>query len=117
MARWSSSSVNTRLQRATISSSDTELSNSRNIIHVFQTPAPRSKAVSSLAVGERTRLVVGDEYAQEELDAEKAEAERYPLGVKEFCPNRLVGRAFRGIDQHSMTDEEFDADRAEAKRG
>lgn len=49
-------------------------------------------------------------YAQEELDAENAEAERYPLGAKEFWRSRLVGKATYGADAHPMTNEECESD-------
>ena len=54
--------------------------------------------------------VVGDRYAQEEVDGENLEAERYPLGVKEVWRARLVGNATYGRDQHPMTDEEFETE-------
>lgn len=63
-----------------------------------------------ISVGEIIISVVGDAYAQEELDAENAEAQRYPLGAKEYWRARLVGKATYGKDAHLMTDEEFDAD-------
>jgi hypothetical protein len=46
---------------------------------------------------------VGDQYAQEELDAENAEAERYPLGPKEFWRARMVVNYLYGPDRHPMT--------------
>lgn len=60
--------------------------------------------------------VVGDSYAQEELDANNAEAERYSLGGgKEFWRNRLAGKATYGSDRHPMTDYEFEADWADSE--
>lgn len=49
-------------------------------------------------------------------DAENEEADRYPLGPKEFWRARLVGNALYGSDQHPMTDGEFEADWAESER-
>ena len=68
-----------------------------------------SGKTESISVAEIIISAVGDGYAQEELDAENAEAERYPLGVKEFWRSRLVGKATYGKDGHPMTDEEFES--------
>jgi hypothetical protein len=76
-----------------------------------------SGKTDGISVAEIIISVVGDSYAQEELDAENAEAERYPLGPKEFWRNRLVGKAPYGSDSHPMTDAEFDADWAESEQG
>ncbi len=43
-----------------------------------------SGKTDGISVAEIIVTVVGDGYAQEELDAENAEAERHPLGPKEF---------------------------------
>lgn len=51
-----------------------------------------------------------DGLAQEELDRENAEAERYPLGPKEYWRGKMVGKYRYGPDQHLLTDEEFEAD-------
>lgn len=59
---------------------------------------------------------MGDGHAQEEFDAENAEAERHPLGVKEFWRSRLVGKATYGRDSHPMTDDEFESDWAEGEQ-
>ncbi len=74
-----------------------------------------SGKAEGISVAEIIISVAGDAHAQEELDAENAEAERYPLGVKEFWRSRLVGKATYGIDGHPMTDEEFEADWAEGE--
>jgi death-on-curing protein len=60
-----------------------------------------------ISVAEIIISVVGDAYAQEELDAENAEAERYPLGSKEYWRGKLVGRAAYS-DGHVMTNEDFE---------
>jgi hypothetical protein len=54
-----------------------------------------------------------DGLSQEELDAENAEAERYPLGAKEYWRAKMVGKYTYGPDGHLMTNEEFEADWAE----
>jgi death on curing protein len=74
-----------------------------------------SGKTDGISVAEIIISVVGDGYAQEELDAENAEAERYPLGVKEYWRSRLVGKATYGVDGHPLTDEEFEADWAESE--
>lgn len=75
-----------------------------------------SGKTEGISVGEIIISVVGDGYAQEELDAKNAEAERYPLGAKEFWRARLVGKAVYGGDEHLMTDEEFERDWSESER-
>ncbi|WP_128802886.1 MULTISPECIES: Fic family protein [unclassified Streptomyces] len=67
-----------------------------------------SGKVEGISVAEIIISVVGDAYAQEELDAENAEANRYPLGPKEYWRGKLVGRALYGLDRHLMTNEEFE---------
>jgi hypothetical protein len=67
-----------------------------------------SGKTDAVTVAEIIISVVGDQYAQEELDAENAEAERYPLGPKEFWRARMVGNYLYGTDRHPMTDEEFE---------
>lgn len=74
-----------------------------------------SGKTDGISVAEIIISVVGDQYAQEELDAENDEAERYPLGPKEYWRSRLVGNATYGIDAHPMTDDEFEADWAESE--
>jgi len=49
-----------------------------------------------------------DGLAQEELDSENDEAERYPLGPREYWRSKLVGKVTCGADEHLMTDEDFD---------
>lgn len=51
-----------------------------------------------------------DGLAQEELDQENDEAERYPLGPKEYWRSKTVGKSLYGADAHLMTDAEFEAD-------
>lgn len=74
-----------------------------------------SGKTEGISVAEIIISAVGDGYAQEELDAENAEAERYPLGVKEFWRSRLVDKATYGKDGHPMTDEEFESGWAEGE--
>jgi death-on-curing protein len=75
-----------------------------------------SGKTEGISVAEIIISAVGDSYAQEELDAENAEAERYPLGAKEFWRARLVGKATYGADAHPMTNEEFEADWGESQQ-
>jgi death-on-curing protein len=72
-----------------------------------------SGKTEGLSISEIIISVVGDGYAQEELDAENAEAARYPLGPKEYWRGRMVGKYTYGADGHLMTDEDFEADWAE----
>jgi death-on-curing protein len=74
-----------------------------------------SGKTKGISVAEIIVTVVGDGYAQEELEAENAEADRYPLGPKEFWRGRLVGKATYGRDGYPMTNEEFEADWAEGE--
>jgi prophage maintenance system killer protein len=72
-----------------------------------------SGKTEGLSISEVIISVVGDGYAQEELDAENAEAARYPLGPKEYWRGRMVGKYTYGRDGHLMTNEDFEADWAE----
>jgi len=69
-----------------------------------------SGKTEGLSISEIIISVVGDGYAQEELDAENAEAARYPLGPKEYWRGRMVGKYTYGADGHLMTNEDFEAD-------
>jgi len=51
-----------------------------------------------------------DGYFGEELDNENEEAERYPLGPKEYWRTKIVGKWITGADKHLITNEEFEAD-------
>lgn len=52
-----------------------------------------------------------DGLAQEELDAQNEEADRYPLGPKEYWRSKMVGKYTYGYpDTHPMTNEEFEAE-------
>jgi hypothetical protein len=53
-------------------------------------------------------ITAHDGLAQEELDHQNDEAERYPLGPKEYWRSQMVGKARYGADQHLMTDDEFE---------
>jgi len=74
-----------------------------------------SGKVEGISVAEIIISMVGDAYAQEELDAENAEANRYPLGPKEYWRGKLVGRALYAPDGHAMTNEEFEQEWEEAE--
>lgn len=60
-----------------------------------------------ISVAQIVISVVGDAYAEEQLNAENAEADRYPLGPKEYWRTKLVGHASYA-DGHVMTDAEFE---------
>lgn len=49
-----------------------------------------------------------DGYAQEELEQENMEAERYPLGPKEYWRTKMVGKYMSEEDAHVMTNEDFE---------
>lgn len=51
-----------------------------------------------------------DGLAQEEMDADNEEADRYPLGPKEYWRTKMVGKYTYGLDAHPMTDAEFEQD-------
>lgn len=67
------------------------------------------RASDDLSVIE-VHLASHDGLAQEELDRQNAEAERYPLGPKEYWRAEMVGKYTFGSDGHLMTDEEFESD-------
>ena len=72
-----------------------------------------SGKTEGLSISDISISVVGDGYAQEELDAENAEAARCSLGPKEYLRSRMVGTYTCGPDGHLMTNEDFEADWAE----
>lgn len=90
-----------------------------NDVHGYNPAAVYVRRVSGktagLSVAEIIISVVGDAYAQEELDVENEEAARYPLGAKEYWRGRMVGKARTGADQHLMSDAEFEAEWEEAE--
>ena len=49
-----------------------------------------------------------DGYAHEESQMEDYEAERYPLGPKEYWRAKMVGKFLYGPDEHLMTNDEFE---------
>lgn len=51
-----------------------------------------------------------DGLAQEELDQENLEAERYSLGPKEYWREKIVGKYTCGPDGHLVTNDEFEKD-------
>lgn len=69
-----------------------------------------SGKTEGLSISEIIISVVGDGYAQEELDVENAEAARYPLGPKEYWRGRMVGKYTYGPGGHLMTNEDFEAE-------
>lgn len=67
------------------------------------------RASNDLSVIE-IHLARHDGLAQEELDEQNAEADRYPLGPKEYWRNVMVGKYTMGSTGQFMTDEDFEAD-------
>ena len=51
-----------------------------------------------------------DGLAEAESDYQNECAEIYPLGPKEYWRSELVGKATSGLDNHFMTNEEFEED-------
>lgn len=49
-----------------------------------------------------------DGYDNEQAEQENMEAERYPLGPKEYWRSKMVGKYTYGEDHHLMTNEEFE---------
>lgn len=62
---------------------------------------------SDLAIVE-VLLARHDGPAEDELDYLNFEAERYPLGPKEYWRSRMVGKYTYGSDSHRMTEEDFE---------
>ena len=54
-----------------------------------------------------------DGLAEEELEYQNEQAEIYPLGPKEYWRGEMVGKAIYGVDNHLMTNEEFEEDWAD----
>jgi hypothetical protein len=82
--------------------------------HACDLPVYVRRKSSDLSVIE-VLIAFHDGYAQEELDAQNEEAARYPLGPKEYWRGEMVGKYTYGPDNHLMTNEEFEADWAEAE--
>jgi hypothetical protein len=49
-----------------------------------------------------------DGIAQEALDEQHRQADSYPLGPKEYWRGEMVGKYRYGLDNHLMTNEEFE---------
>lgn len=62
---------------------------------------------SDLSVAE-IAIAAHDGPEQEELDLLNFEAERYPLGPKEYWRSKMVAKDFYGADRHPMTEDEFE---------
>ena len=48
--------------------------------------------------------------SQEQLDEQNRQAAIYPAGPKEYWRGEMVGKYTYGLDQHAMTDAEFEDD-------
>ena len=81
-----------------------------------EVPVHVRRSSSDLSVVE-VLVAFHDGLAQEELDAQNAEAERYPLGPKEYWRSAMVGRYGYGADGHPTTDEEFEQEWGEGQAG
>ena len=64
------------------------------------------RSTDDLAIIE-VAIALDDSLAQEELDAENSEADRYPLGAKDYWRSKMVGKDRYGADEHPMTEEDF----------
>ena len=64
---------------------------------------------NDLSVAE-IHLARHDGLAQEQLDQQNLEAERYPLGPKEYWRGEMVNKYRYGADCHIMTNEDFEED-------
>lgn len=53
-------------------------------------------------------IAMHDGLAEEQLEAQNDEAERYPLGPKEYWRSSSVGKTTYGSDQHPMTEDDFE---------
>lgn len=62
---------------------------------------------SDLSIAE-IHIAQHDGLAEEALDFQNQEAQRYPLGPKEYWRTKQVGKYYYGSDQHLMTNEEFE---------
>lgn len=60
-------------------------------------------------------LTSHDGLSQEELDEQNRQAEEYPLGPKEYWRGEMVGKYTYGVDNHTMTNAEFESDWAEGE--
>jgi hypothetical protein len=60
-------------------------------------------------------LAIHDGLEEEELEMLNMEAERYPLGPKEYWRSKMVGRYTIGADSHPMTDDDFETDWADGQ--
>ena len=58
-----------------------------------------------------------DGLANEELEYQNEQAEIYPLGPKEYWRSESVGKAIYGVDNHLMTNEEFEEEWHECDEG
>ena len=66
------------------------------------------RLVSDLTVAE-ILMARHDGPEHEEMEAQEAEAARYPLGPKEYWRAVMVGKWTTGDDDHLMTDAEFES--------
>jgi hypothetical protein len=71
-------------------------------VHVYVRRSTATLAVIEIAIGQTDRL------PQETLDNQNAEAQRYPLGIREYWRGQMVGESTYGNDQHLMTDADFE---------
>jgi len=62
---------------------------------------------SDLSITE-IEIAAHDGPEQEELDLLNFEAQRHPLGPKEYWRSKMVGRYRCGPDQHPMTENDFE---------
>ncbi|HSH58719.1 MAG TPA: hypothetical protein VK988_03565 [Acidimicrobiales bacterium] len=82
-------------------------------VHHDAVPVYVRRRASDLSILE-IEIAFHDGPEQEELHAKEAEADRYPLGRKEYWRSAMVGKYTYGADNHPMTEEEFVKEWAEA---
>lgn len=77
--------------------------------HTNTVPVYVRRFADDLSIAE-IQMAQHDGLADEELEYQNEQAEIYPLGPKEYWRSELVGKAMFGLDEHFMTNEEFEED-------
>ena len=75
-----------------------------------------SRFADDLSIAE-IQMAQHDGLAEAELEFQNEQAEIYPLGPKEYWRSEQVGKYTYGIDNHLMTNEEFEEDWCEFEEG
>jgi hypothetical protein len=77
--------------------------------HTNTVPVYVRRFAGDLSIAE-IQMAQHDGLADEELEYQNEQAEVYPLGPKEYWRSELVGKATTGVDNHLLTNEEFEED-------